>query len=273
MLHTIASVYRQPLEVKRFVELVSTLGVGLLLRQSTRSLLKFIPGFGSAVSGLYAGAATYALGCALCFYYQVVFDGHLPHPKQLHAFYQEKLAEGVQLLRQEGDRAVRPPQAMGQSSGMTPPSPAQTVGASRTPPVASLAAVGAGGLRRPATVGLWCSGTLWLYERHWLRWVGLALLCGEALLLWLARRWSRTEAALLPQPSAALPPTFAPRDEAAWALVQAYLERIERGEIAWRDLSSSWRLAETCWSVLQHTTIRRPAAVISHTSAAVVPGY
>jgi uncharacterized protein (DUF697 family) len=100
MLHTIASVYRQPLEVKRLVELVSTLGVGLLLRQTTRSLLKFIPGFGSAVSGLYAGAATYALGCALCFYYQVVFDGHLPHPKQLHAFYQQKLAEGAQLLRQ-----------------------------------------------------------------------------------------------------------------------------------------------------------------------------
>ena len=75
------------------------------------------------------------------------------------------------------------------------------------------------------------SGTLWLYERQWLRWAGLALLCGEALLLWLARRWSRREAALLPQPSATLPPTFAPRDEAAWALVQAYLERIERGEI------------------------------------------
>ena len=75
------------------------------------------------------------------------------------------------------------------------------------------------------------SGALWLHERHWLRWVGLALLCGEALLLWLARHWSRKEAALLPQPSATLPPTFAPRDESAWALVQAYVARIERGEI------------------------------------------
>jgi hypothetical protein len=75
------------------------------------------------------------------------------------------------------------------------------------------------------------AGALWLYERHWLRWVGLMLLGGEALLLWLVRRWSRADTALLPQPSAALPPTFAPRDEAAWALVQDYLERIERGEI------------------------------------------
>jgi uncharacterized protein (DUF697 family) len=103
MLHTTASIYRQPLGVKTFLELASAVGVGILLRQSARSLLKFIPGFGNAVSGLYAGAATYALGCALCFYYQVVFDGHLPHPKQLHAFYQQKLAEGVQLLRKTED--------------------------------------------------------------------------------------------------------------------------------------------------------------------------
>jgi uncharacterized protein (DUF697 family) len=99
MLHTIAALYRQPLGVKTFLELASTLGLGFLLRQSARSLLKFIPGFGSAVAGLYAGATTYALGCALCFYYQVVFDGHLPHPEQLQAFYHQKLAEGVKLLQ------------------------------------------------------------------------------------------------------------------------------------------------------------------------------
>src|SRR5262245_65466892 len=75
------------------------------------------------------------------------------------------------------------------------------------------------------------TGALWLYERHWLKWVGLAFLCGEAVCLWLLRRWSRTDAALLPQPPTVLPPTFAPRDEAACTLVQEYLDRIERGEI------------------------------------------
>ena len=80
------------------------------------------------------------------------------------------------------------------------------------------------------------TGALWLYERHWLKWAGLAFLCGEALCLWLLRRWSRTDAALLPQPPAVLPPTFAPRDEAAWALVQEYLDRIERGEIVFEGL-------------------------------------
>jgi predicted GTPase len=76
---------------------------------------------------------------------------------------------------------------------------------------------------------------LWLYERHWLRWFGLVFLCGEALLFWLVRRWNRTDLALLPQPSADLPAAFAPRDEAAWALVQDYLDRVERGEIVLED--------------------------------------
>lgn len=104
MLHTVASIYRQPLGVRTFLEMLGTVGLGLLLRQGARSLLKIVPGFGSAVSGLYAGAATYALGCALCFYYQAVFAGHLPRPAQLKAFYEEKFAEGLQLLR-PADRA------------------------------------------------------------------------------------------------------------------------------------------------------------------------
>jgi len=104
MLHAIASIYRQPFGVKTFLELASTVGLGMLLRQAARSLLKFIPGFGSAVSGLHAGATTYALGYALCFYYQVAFDGHLPRPKELQAFYNEKLAEGMQLLWRTEER-------------------------------------------------------------------------------------------------------------------------------------------------------------------------
>jgi uncharacterized protein (DUF697 family) len=99
MLHTVASIYNQPMKVKTFLELAGTFGAGLLLRQGARSLLKFIPGFGNAISGLYAGATTYALGCALCFYYQEVFAGHLPRTEQIKTFYEEKLAEGMRLLR------------------------------------------------------------------------------------------------------------------------------------------------------------------------------
>lgn len=102
LLHTIASIYHQPLGVKTFLELASTVGIGLLFRQGARSLLKIIPGWGNTVSGLYAGATTYALGCALCLYYQVVFDGHIPTPRKLKLFYEEKFAEGMTLLRKRG---------------------------------------------------------------------------------------------------------------------------------------------------------------------------
>ena len=96
MLHY-PSLYRQPLKLKTFVELITTMGVGLLFRQGARSLLKVIPGFGNAVSRMYAGH-NYALGCALCFYYQVIFDGHVPTPDRLKIFFEEKLAEGMKLL-------------------------------------------------------------------------------------------------------------------------------------------------------------------------------
>ena len=105
LLHTISSIYRQPLGLKTFLELGSTVGVGLLLRQGARSVLKAIPGLGQTVSGVYAGAATYALGSALCLYYQAVFDGHLPRPEQLRAFYQQRLTEGLELLGRRGSRA------------------------------------------------------------------------------------------------------------------------------------------------------------------------
>jgi uncharacterized protein (DUF697 family) len=104
LLHTIASLYRRTLDKKTLLEVAGTLGIGILFRQGARSLLKVIPGFGNVISSVYAGAATYALGCALCFYYQEVFDGHVPRAEQLKAFYQEKFAEGTKLLRKEEAR-------------------------------------------------------------------------------------------------------------------------------------------------------------------------
>ncbi|HEV8714430.1 MAG TPA: DUF697 domain-containing protein [Candidatus Binatia bacterium] len=105
LLHTVASIYHQPLGMKTFLELAGTMGLGLLFRQGARSLLKILPGLGSAVSGLYAGATTYALGCALCFYYQAAFDGHLLRPEQIKAFYEKKFAEGMKLLRHEESKS------------------------------------------------------------------------------------------------------------------------------------------------------------------------
>ena len=44
-----------------------------------------------------AGAATFALGKAFCFYYRAVHQGHVPKPEELRNYYQEQLAAAQNL--------------------------------------------------------------------------------------------------------------------------------------------------------------------------------
>lgn len=88
------------------------------------------------------------------------------------------------------------------------------------------------------------AGAVWLHERHWLGWAALGFLCGEALALTLFRRWARVDGALLPQPSLSSPAEFAPRDEAAWALVHEYQDRIDRNEIVLTSLEQFLSLGQ-----------------------------
>ena len=54
-------------------EFVAALGVnvgaGMILREGTRALLKFFPGWGNIVCGAVAGAGTYAIGRASIVYF------------------------------------------------------------------------------------------------------------------------------------------------------------------------------------------------------------
>jgi uncharacterized protein (DUF697 family) len=96
MVYHLAQLYGQPLSGQRFLELAGTLGLGLFLRQGSRMLLKFIPFLGpvlgSVAGGALAGASTFALGKAFCYYYQAVHQGHVPRPEELRRYYKEQLA-------------------------------------------------------------------------------------------------------------------------------------------------------------------------------------
>jgi len=107
LFHTLASIYGQEMSTQRMAEISSTLGIGFLTRLGGRELLKFIPGFGSAVSALFAAASTYALGCTLCAYFSYALDGDVPDPKVLRRLYKDQYAEGRRRLRQYLDRATR----------------------------------------------------------------------------------------------------------------------------------------------------------------------
>jgi uncharacterized protein (DUF697 family)/predicted GTPase len=96
MVFHLAQVYGQSLTGQRFLEMAGTLGLGMLMRQGSRTLLKFIPYVGPVIgtvaSGALAGASTFALGKAFCYYYQSVHQGHVPRPEELRRYYRSELA-------------------------------------------------------------------------------------------------------------------------------------------------------------------------------------
>src|SRR5882757_2109356 len=85
-------------------------------------------------------------------------------------------------------------------------------------------------------LGFAVAGALWLYDRGWLGWASLAFAVGQTLAFVLFRRWMRGDRAVLPQPSPQPPPEFSPREEAAWAVVQAYQEQVDKNELVLESL-------------------------------------
>jgi uncharacterized protein (DUF697 family) len=108
MVYHLAQIYGQPLSAQRFLEIASTLGLGLMLRQGTRMLLKYIPflgpALGSMASGTLAAASTYALGKAFCYYYQAVHHGHVPKPEELRRYYRAQLEQAERAWKTRSDR-------------------------------------------------------------------------------------------------------------------------------------------------------------------------
>lgn len=99
MIHRLAKVYRQPMNAVRFLELASTLGLGMALRQAFRELTKLIPFVGSAMSAVLAGSSTFALGKAFCYYFASVHEGHIPSAEELKRYYQRKLSQAEQFWK------------------------------------------------------------------------------------------------------------------------------------------------------------------------------
>jgi uncharacterized protein (DUF697 family)/predicted GTPase len=108
MIYHLARYYGQPLTGARFLELASTLGLGMLVRQAIREVVKFIPVVGSVAGGALAGASTFALGKAFCYYYSAVHQGHVPKPEDLRRFYREQLAQAEAVWAKRAKSAPPP---------------------------------------------------------------------------------------------------------------------------------------------------------------------
>ncbi|HZU37667.1 MAG TPA: hypothetical protein VFA18_17230, partial [Gemmataceae bacterium] len=93
--------YAQPLDGTRFLELASTLGLGMVFRQAAREVIKFIPYVGSVAGGVLAAATTFALGKAFCYYLSAVHQGHVPSAEALKQYYSEQLGLARRTWRSE----------------------------------------------------------------------------------------------------------------------------------------------------------------------------
>lgn len=102
MIYQLADLYGQPLSGQRFMELASTLGMGILMRQAVREVVKFVPVVGSLAGATLAWTSTYALGKAFCFYYSAIHKGHVPQPEQLRHYYQDQLHQAAQAWHHRG---------------------------------------------------------------------------------------------------------------------------------------------------------------------------
>jgi uncharacterized protein (DUF697 family) len=96
MARHLAGLYGQPMTNERYKEIAAAVGVGLVSRQLARQATKFIPVVGSALGAAVAGASTYALGRALCYYFQAACEGHVPDAAALSSYYQEQYAAAEQ---------------------------------------------------------------------------------------------------------------------------------------------------------------------------------
>ena len=91
MLHSISLIYGKPLGYKIFREISATIGLGFLLRQGGRELLKLVPGFGSIVSAVYAASTTFALGMTFCYYFSL--PKHQKEHTLLKDYYNEQVSQ------------------------------------------------------------------------------------------------------------------------------------------------------------------------------------
>lgn len=98
MFHALASIYEQELNYERFAEIAGLLGTGYLLRLGGRQLCKFIPIYGEAVTAVYSGATTYALGHMLCLYFEYARQGKVMTQKEFEQTFSDNMEHAKQFI-------------------------------------------------------------------------------------------------------------------------------------------------------------------------------
>ncbi|MBS3964201.1 MAG: 50S ribosome-binding GTPase [Methylomonas sp.] len=108
MLHTLASIYRYPLDGKHLSEIAGALGISLLTNWGRRKLVKLVPVFGAPVSALLTAATTFALGKTLIIYFQSRRDGLALGKRHFQSIYAREYDAGKTLMKSYLDQSSQP---------------------------------------------------------------------------------------------------------------------------------------------------------------------
>ncbi len=89
MVGLLGKLYGQTLTPSQAGGVVSAIAGGFLAQAIGREIVKFLPGFGSAIAASWAAAYTWSLGEAACVYFGDLMGGKKPDPQKIQAVMQE----------------------------------------------------------------------------------------------------------------------------------------------------------------------------------------
>lgn len=89
MVGLLGKLYGQIITPAQAGGVVSAIAGGFLAQAIARELIKFLPGFGSAIAASWAAAYTWALGEGACVYFGDLMGGKKPDPQQIQSVMQE----------------------------------------------------------------------------------------------------------------------------------------------------------------------------------------
>jgi uncharacterized protein (DUF697 family)/predicted GTPase len=90
MVGLLGKLYGQTITPSQAGGIVSAIAGGFLAQAVGRELVKFIPGFGSAIAASWAAAYTWSLGEAACVYFGDVMGGKKPDPQKIQSVMQQE---------------------------------------------------------------------------------------------------------------------------------------------------------------------------------------
>jgi uncharacterized protein (DUF697 family) len=100
MVGVLGKLYGQVLTPSQAGGIVSAIAGGFLAQAIGRELVKFIPGFGSAIAASWAAAYTWALGEGACVYFGDLMGGKKPDPKQIQSVMKEAFTSARERFQQ-----------------------------------------------------------------------------------------------------------------------------------------------------------------------------